>query len=99
MKVFEEISDVIPSDAHQMARSSLLHRENCGISDNIGQKSCFSAQSQVFLSLESANPLQAFCTSTALLVRCSVSSLDHYSSRNIHKTIKNKENQSKNDTK
>ena len=36
MKVFEEISDVIPSDAHQMARCSLLHHENRGISD-IGQ--------------------------------------------------------------
>ena len=98
MKVFEEISDVLPSDAHQMARSSLLHRENRGISD-IGQKSWFSTKSQVFLSMESANSLQAFCTSTALRVRCSVSFLGHYSSRNIHKTIKNKENQSKKDTK
>ena len=38
MKVFEEISDVLPSDAHQMARSSVLHHENHGISD-FGQKS------------------------------------------------------------
>ena len=33
MKVFEEISDVLPSDAHQMSRSSLLHHENRGISE------------------------------------------------------------------
>ena len=33
MEVFEEISGVIPSDAYQMDRSSLLHHENRGISD------------------------------------------------------------------
>ena len=71
MKVFEEISDVLPSDAHQMARSSLWHHEIREISD-FGQKSWFSWKSQDFFRLESAKPLQTFCTSTALRVSCSL---------------------------
>ena len=88
MKVFEEISDVLPSDAYQMGRSSLLHHENPGISD-IGQKSCFSSKSQDFPRLESTKALQTCCTSTALRVRCSVRFLGHYSRRNMRKTTKN----------
>ena len=68
MKVFEEISDVLPSDAHQIARSSVLHHENHGISD-FGQKSRFSSKSQDFFRLGGAKSLQTFCKSTALRVR------------------------------
>ena len=91
MKVFEEISDVIPSDAHQMPRCSLLHHENHGISD-IGKKPDTSWISMDFLRFETAKPLQTFSTSTTLRVRRSVRFLGHHSRRNIRKTTKIKQN-------
>ena len=91
MKVFEEISDVIPSDAHQMAHCSLLHRENRGISD-ISQNPDTSWISMDLLRFETAKPLQTFSTSTTLRVRRSVRFLGHHSRRNIRKTTKIKQN-------
>ena len=67
MKVFEEISDVLPSDAHQMPRSSLLHHENHVISE-IDKKPDTSRIFVVFHGFERYKPLQTFPTSTALCV-------------------------------
>ena len=55
MKVFEEISDVLPSDAYQMDRSSLLHHENRGISE-IHQNPATSSIFMFFRRFECDNP-------------------------------------------
>ena len=102
VKVFGEISDVLPSDAHQMARFQSCTWEIAEITD-IAQNPDTSWISMVLPSLESNKPLQTFSTSTPLRVRRSVRFLGHHSRRNTRKTTKIKQNplanQLKRDTK
>ena len=87
VKVFGEISDVLPSDAHQMARYRSCTWEIAETTD-IGQNPDTSWIFVVFRCFEHDKLLETFSTSTTLRVRRSVRCLGLHSRRNIRKTSK-----------
>ena len=84
MKVFGEISDVIPSDAHQMTRFQSCTWEIAEITD-IAQNPDTSRIFMFLPSFERDKPLETFSTSTTLRVRRSVRCLGLHSRPNIRK--------------
>ena len=98
VKVFGEISDVIPSDAHQMDRFQCCKWE-ISKTINFGKNPDTSWIFMIFHGFERDKPLQTVSTSTALRVRRSVCFLSHYSRYYIRKTTKSSKIDSKKDTK
>ena len=84
VKVSGEISDVLPSDAHQMARFQSCTWEIAEITD-IAQNPDTSRIFMFLPSFERDKPLETFSTSTTLRVRRSVRCLGLHSRRNIRK--------------
>ena len=91
VKVFGEISDVLSSDAHRIARYRSWIWE-IAESAKIPIHPGFSAKSYVFRRSERAKPLQTFSGRTAVRVARSARVLSHYSRSNIRKTSKIKQN-------
>ena len=91
MKVSGEISDVLPSDAYQMARCLCCKWELGETTDN-GQNPDTSWIFMVFRGFERDKPLQTLSTSTALRVGRSVRFLSDYSRHNIRKPPKIEQN-------
>ena len=84
---FGEISDVLLSDAHQMARFQWWKWE-IAETINFGKNSDTSWIFMIFHGFERDKPLQTFSTSTALRAGRSVLFLSHYSRHYIRKTTK-----------
>ena len=91
MNVFGEISDVLPSDAHQMTRFQCCKWEITETID-FGKNPDTSWIFMVFRGFERDKPLQTLSTSTALRVGRSVRFLSDYSRHNIRKTAKIEQN-------
>ena len=91
VKVSGEISDVIPSDAHQMHRC-LCWKWEIAKTVDFGKNPDTSWIFVIFRGFERDKPLQTFSTSTTPRVGRSVRFPCHYSRCNIRKTMKNKQN-------
>ena len=91
VKVSGEISDVIPSDAHRMARCLCCKWEIAETID-CGKNPDTSGIFMGFRGFERDKPLQTLSTSTALRVGRSVRFLSDYSRHNIRKTTQIEQN-------